>query len=68
MVHTRLTQDVMQLFKDKRLYGIDKERLQFLIECQFATVNNYELVLIAAAMNLYNYEFEIKYSLTLKIE
>jgi hypothetical protein len=66
MVYVLLTQNIQKQFKNKLLYGINKERLQFLIESQFTTVHNYELVLIARALELYNFEFEIKYSLKIQ--
>ncbi len=68
MAFLKLSIDVEQMFVGKRLYGIDKERLAFLIQSQFEAVNNYELVLIARAMDLYNYQFEVKYGITLNME
>lgn len=68
MAFLKLSNDVQQQFASKRLYGIDKERLSFLIQSQFVSVNNYELVLIARAMHLYNFQFEEKYGITLNIQ
>ena len=62
----RLAIDVQTLIlTGKRLYGIDKDRVAFLIQHDFETAFNFEFVLTAKFLNLYLYQFEEKYNITL---
>ena len=64
-----LTADVRGMIAERRhLKGFDKERLQFLIECNFKAANHYEIVMLCNLMGMYIFEFEEKYQLTINNE
>ena len=65
----KLATDVQNLIMSgKYFYGLNKDRVAFLIQHDFEGAINSELVLTALFLKLYLYQFEEKYNLTLTNE
>jgi len=63
-----LTTDVQILVRTKgQIKGIPKERMSDLIQRDFITAQQYEIIFICNALGMYLFEFEQKYNYTFNL-
>jgi hypothetical protein len=69
MTASQLTKDVQQYITiHGHIKGIERVRMSELIQRDFLSAHNYELIQICNAFGMYLYQFEEKYSKTLIVD